>query len=70
MTIPASVTYIGARAFYQSWVSEAAFERPEGWTATDLWGESTLIPAADLSDPKEAARLLHTALAEQIWQRG
>lgn len=70
VTIPASVTYIGTRAFWQSWVSEAVFEQPEGWAAEDLWGESTLISTVDLSDPQTAARLLHTDLAEQIWQRG
>lgn len=70
VTIPASVTYIGARAFWQSWVSEAVFEQPEGWAAEDLWGESTLISTVDLSDAQTAARLLHTDLAEQIWQRG
>ena len=70
VTIPASVTYIGTRAFWQSWVSEAVFEQPEGWAAEDLWGESTLISTVDLSDAQTAARLLHTDLAEQIWQRG
>ena len=70
VTIPASVTYIGMRAFWQSWVPAAAFEQPEGWAAENMLGDSTFIPAVDLSDPQTAARLLHTDLAEWYWHRG
>ena len=68
VTIPASVTYIGTRAFWQSWLSEAVFAQPQGWTAIAA-DERVFVPADTLRDPAAAAALLYDTYGECRWER-
>ena len=68
VVIPASVTYIGERAFWQSWLSEAVFAQPQGWTAIAA-DERVFVPADTLRDPAAAAALLYDTYGECRWER-
>ena len=68
VTVPASVTYIGERAFWQSWLSEAVFAQPQGWTAIAA-DERVFVPADTLRDPAAAAALLYDTYGECRWER-
>ena len=68
VVIPASVTYIGERAFWQSWLSEAVFAQPQGWTAIAA-DERGFVPADTLRDPAAAAALLYDTYGECRWER-
>ena len=68
VVIPASVTYIGERAFWQSWLSEAVFAQPQGWTAIAA-DERVSVPADTLRDPAAAAALLYDTYGECRWER-
>ena len=68
VVIPASVTYIGERAFWQSWLSEAVFAQPQGWTAIAA-DERVSVPADTLRDPAAAAALLYDTYGECQWER-
>ena len=68
VTVPASVTYIGERAFWQSWLSEAVFAQPQGWTAIAA-GERVFVPADTLRDPAAAAALLYDTYGGYRWER-
>ena len=68
VVIPASVTYIGERAFWQSWLSEAVFAQPQGWTAIAA-DERVFVPADTLRDPAAAAALLYNTYGEYRWER-
>lgn len=62
ITIPASITYIGAEAFYGGELfslTELHFAESEGWYVYET-GEA--IPAALLADPATAARLFTTGV--------
>jgi hypothetical protein len=62
ITVPASVTYIGAEAFLGGELTELRFAEPKGWYVYET-GEA--ISAALLKDPEAAARLFTTgALAD------
>lgn len=68
VTVPASVTYIGERAFWQSWLSEAVFAQPQGWTAIAA-DERVFVPADTLRDPAAAAALLYDTYGGYRWER-
>ena len=68
VTVPASVTYIGERAFWQSWLSEAVFAQPQGWTAIAADGR-VFVPADTLRDPAAAAALLYDTYGGYRWER-
>lgn len=68
VVIPASVTYIGERAFWQSWLSEAVFAQPHGWTAIAA-DERVFVPADTLRDPAAAAALLYDTYGGYRWER-
>lgn len=68
VVIPASVTYIGERAFWQSWLSEAVFAQPQGWTAIAA-DERVFVPADTLRDPAAAAALLYDTYGGYRWER-
>ena len=68
VVIPASVTYIGERAFWQSWLSEAVFAQPQGWTAIAA-DELVFVPADTLRDPAAAAALLYDTYGGYRWER-
>lgn len=68
VVIPASVTYIGERAFWQSWLSEAVFAQPQGWTVIAADGR-VFVPAETLRDPAAAAALLYDTYGEYRWER-
>lgn len=69
VTIPASVNYIGAQAFGQSWLSGAVFERPQGWIAWREQEGSVFLSPGVLSDPAAAALQLYDVYSGFVWER-
>ena len=69
VAIPASVTYIGAWAFWQSWLAEADFAQTQGWYEGNEEWKGIPISAYDLADPQEAALLLREEFSGNIWRR-
>ena len=62
ITIPASVEKIEQKAFWDSGLTEAIFENPEGWTSycRSTAYEFVRFSVETMSDPVQAAEWLHS----------